>query len=231
MERGAATVRDVGQLIRLRISLADRAGALAQAATIIGLHGGNIVSVDVQQTGSDAAVDELVVEFPGQPDLTDLGDDLLTHASVRLISQQPAEYADPIEAILLRVAQQLETAGFRPADALAAEVAELCSTPVVWVSTQEEVGQHTAARTALEENEPVSLRSTSVPEQFADRLPGQVCILAVPDPDRRTGGRVVCAARPEHADFTVTEIARIRALIALHAQIERLMEPSSRPEL
>ena len=218
------------QLLRLRISLADRAGALAQAATIIGLHGGNILSVDVQRSGGDAALDELIVDFPSEPELTDLGDDLLTHASVRLISQHPAEYADPIEGVLLRVAEQLEAADVRPTDALAAEVTELCSTPVVWVATRDEAAQHEVGRTALDQNEPVSLRTTFLPEQFANRLSGEVSILAVPDSNHPAGGRVVFAARPSHDDFTDTEIARIRALLALHAQIERLLEPSSSPE-
>jgi hypothetical protein len=220
----------MGQLIRLRISLADRAGALAQAATIIGLHGGNIVSVDVQRTGSDVAVDELIVEFPSEPELTDLGDDLLTHASVHLISRRPAEYADPIEAVLLRMAEQLETAEVRPTDALAAEVAELCSTPVVWVSTRAEAAAHEAGRAALDGNKPVSLRATYLPEQFANRLSGELNILAVPDSDRGADRRVVFAARPSEVDFTDTEIARIRALIALHGQIERLMGSSTRLE-
>jgi ACT domain len=220
----------MGQLIRLRISLADRAGALAQAATIIGLHGGNIVSVDVQRTRSDVAVDELIVEFPSEPELADLGDDLLTHASVHLISQRPTEYADPIEAVLLRVAEQLETAGVRPTDALAAEVAELCSTPVVWVCTRAEASAQEAGRAALDGNKPVSLRATYLPEPFAKRLSGEVNLLAVPDSDGGADGRVVFAARASEVDFTDTEIARIRALIALHAQIEFLMGSSARLE-
>jgi hypothetical protein len=210
--------------------LADRAGALAQAATIIGLHGGNILSVDVQRTGGDAAVDELIVDFPSEPELADLGHDMLTHASVHLIAQHPAAYADPIEAVLLRIAEQLGAPAVRPEDALAAEVAELCSTPVVWVTTRDEAAHHEAGRSALDQNEPVLLRTTSLPEQVAERLSGEVSMLAVPDSDYRGGGRVVFAARPSHADFTDTEIARIRALIALHGQIERRLEPTSSPE-
>jgi hypothetical protein len=219
----------VGQLVRLRISLADRAGALAQAATIIGLHGGNILSVDVQRTSGDTAVDELVVEFPSEPAFGDLGDDLLTHASVRLISQHPAQFTDPIEAVLLRIADQLDAGRIRPGEALAAEVAELCSTPVVWVTTRDEATQYEAGRAALDQNEPVSLRSTALPREFAGRLSGEVNILAVPDSRPSQEGRVVLAARHSHADFTETEISRIRALIALHYQIERLVDASIRP--
>jgi ACT domain len=217
----------VGQLIRLRISLADRAGALAQAATIIGLHGGSIVSVDVQRTGGESAIDELIIDFPGEPDLADLGNDLLSHASAHLISQDPAEYADPIEAVLRRMTQQLEATDARPTEALAAEVAELCSAPVVWVSTREEAVRYDVGQTALDRNGPVCLRSSSLPEQFASRLSGEVSILAVPDADRGAAGRVVFVARSSHIDFTETEIARIRALIALHTQIERLLEAST----
>jgi ACT domain len=217
----------VGQLTRLRISLADRAGALAQAATIIGLHGGNIVSVDVHRTGADTAVDEMVVEFPAEPDLSDLGDDLLTHASSRLLWHRPTQFSDPIEAVLLRIAEQLDAGHVRPREALAAEVAELCSTPVVWVATREEAARYEAGRAALDQNEPVSLRSHAVPAQFAELLSGEVNILAVPASNPSKDGRVVLAARHAHADFTDTEIARIQALIALHDQIERLLDAST----
>jgi ACT domain len=219
----------VGQLIRLRISLADRAGALAQATTIIGLHGGNIVSVDVQRTRGDTAVDELIVEFSTEPEFGDLADDLFTHASVRLLSQHPARFTDPIEAVLLQIAEQLDTGHIRPSEALAAEVAALCSAPVVWVTTKDEASRYDAGRAALDRNEPVSLRGPRLPDELGGRLSGEVNILAVPDASRLDDGHVVFAARHSQADFTDTEISRIQALIALHARIERLLDASARP--
>jgi hypothetical protein len=80
--------------------LADRAGALAQVATVIGMHGGNIASIDVLSSGGDSAVDDLVVEFSGEPDFPELADDLLTDAGARLMSHQPAEVGDPVESSL-----------------------------------------------------------------------------------------------------------------------------------
>lgn len=216
----------MGDLIRLRISLADRAGALAQAATIIGIYGGNIVSIDVHRTGGDAAVDDLVVDFAGDPHLAELRDDLAMNAATTLMSHQSTDAADPVVASMDRVAAILEGGFGTSADALAEGVADLCSSSVAWVSSRDEAIRYDAGQAAIEGNCAVARRTTTLPEHLAGRLPGEVCLLAVPDPDARTGGRVVFVARPVTMDFTTSEITRIEALTALYNQIERLVARS-----
>jgi hypothetical protein len=209
--------------VRLRISLNDHPGALAQVATVIAGHGGNITAVDVQRSDRQAAVDDLVVEFAGEPDLSDLRRDLADHAAATVMSHQETQPADPVVGSLLRVVDLVDSGLGDPATALADGVAELCASPVVWVSTAEEAAAYEPGRIALEHNTAVALHTTDLPGHLAERLPGEVCLLAVPDPERLTGGRVVFVARPITNDFTATEIARIEALTALHSRIERLV--------
>jgi hypothetical protein len=213
----------VANLMRLRISLADRPGALARVATIIAGHGGNIISVDAQRVDADVAVDDLVVDFSAEPDVADLVDDLSANAGATVMSHQETRAADPIVGSLRRLVQLVDSGTGDPAAALADGVAELCSTPVVWVSQAEEAARFDAGRFALEHNAAVALHTTELPEHLAEPLPGEVCLLAVPDPERLTGGRVVFVARPAANQFTATEIARIEALTALHSRIERLV--------
>jgi hypothetical protein len=216
-----ATFPKVGHFIRLRISLADRAGALAQAATIVGLHGGNIRSIDVHRTDDESAVDDLVVDFSKEPDMEDLGHDLATNAATALLSHQASHATDPVVASMQRVMNLLGGGLGDPDEALADAVADLCSAPVAWVSTVAQANRHDAGRVALEGNRAVALPATTLPEHLAERLPGEVRLLAVPDSGHPAGGRVVFVARSATSEFTATEIARIEALITLDGEIER----------
>jgi predicted amino acid-binding ACT domain protein len=206
--------------------MADRPGALARVATIIAGHGGNITSVDVQGVDADLAVDDIVVEFAEEPDLSNLRDDLATNGAATVMSYQEAHVDDPIVGSLRWLVELLDAGPGDPAAALAEGVAALCSSPVVWVSTAEEAAGYDAGRFALEHNASIALQTTELPEHLAERLPGEVCLLAVPDSERLTEGRVVFVARPVANDFTATEIVRIEALIALYSRIERLVAPS-----
>jgi hypothetical protein len=213
----------MGSLIRLRVALADRPGALAQVATIIAGYGGNITSVDVQRGDGQSAVDDLIVEFAGEPDLAGLRDDLATNRAATVLSHQAAQAVDPIVASFRRLVDIVDTGSGDPAAALAEGVAELCSSPVVWVSSLDEAATYEAGRLALDHHAPVAVHTTRLPEHLAWRLPGEVCLLAVLDPEPPGRERVVFVARPITNSFTATEIARIEALAALHVRIERLM--------
>jgi predicted amino acid-binding ACT domain protein len=213
----------VGTHVRLRIALADRPGSLARVAAIIAEHNGNITSVDVHRAGVVAAVDDVVVEFPDDADLLKLRNDFTASGAGTLLSHQAAHAVDPIVSTLMRAAQML---GARPEDPeaeLVHSVAELCASPVVWVSSIEEADTFEAGRFALERSGAIALRTSELPGELAERLPGEVWLLAVPDPEILTAGRVVFVARPLSNEFTSTEIARIEAVMALHDQVERIL--------
>ncbi len=213
----------MGTLVRLRVALADRPGSLGAVAAIIGEHGGNIVSVDVHRSGVVSAVDDLVVEFPDDNDMQGLRNDLMASGAATLLSHQAAYAVDPIVGALTRASEMIGARGTDPDDDLARSVAELCSSPVVWVSDSEAAASYEAGRFAIERVGAIALRTTELPAHLADRLPGEVWLLAVPDPEPMAGGRVVFVARALANEFTGTEIGRIEATMALHDQVEHLL--------
>lgn len=212
---------------------------------MIGLHGGNILSIDVLSGGGDLAVDDLVVDFHGELDLGDLVDDLATNAGTTLMSIQPAEVGDLIERTL-RVASLLvrnvtvdrpveggERGGDRPgarnasgkaaaasqsdrSEAFCTALKGLTGSSAAWVSTSQEAGSFPAGMRALQTGRPSAARSPSVPSNLADLPPGEASLLAVPGPN---GAPVVFLARIAPNDFTATEVARVEALSSLYAEI------------
>jgi predicted amino acid-binding ACT domain protein len=213
----------MGMLVRLRVALADRPGSLAAVAGIIAERGGNIVSVDVHRSGVVSAIDDLVVDFPDDHDLQGLRNDLMASGAATLLSHQAAHAVDPIVSALTRASQMIAARGADPDEELARSVAELCASPVVWVSNADEAAKYEAGRFAIERAGAIALRTTDLPDSLADRLPEEVWLLAVPDPDLLSDGRVVFVARPLANEFTGTEIGRIEAIMALHEQVERLL--------
>lgn len=213
-------------VLRLRISLANQPGVLAQVARIIGDESGNITSIDVHRADADFALDDLVVEFQDAPDLARLQEKLAASGVARLVSHQGAVVTDLIVTCLRHLVDVIDdTPPGHAGDALATAVAELCPSPVVWVSDAEEAMSYEAGRVALQSDGALVSRATELPERFAGRLSGELRLLAVPDPEdsRR---RVVFVARPVANDFTATEIARIEALMAAHTRLERLRNGS-----
>jgi 23S rRNA U2552 (ribose-2'-O)-methylase RlmE/FtsJ len=216
----------MGNLVRLRISLADRPGALAKVAAIIADHGGNITSVDVQRVDDESAVDDLVVDFADEPDLDNLRSDLVTNGAAVVMSHQQNQTVDPFVASLRRLVQMVDTGWLDLGAALVEGVAELCASPAVWVSDIDEARHYEAGRFALDHHAAVVLRTTELPAHLAERLAGEIFVLAVFDPEWGSQGRVVFVGRPETNPFTATEIARVESLAALHGRIERLVAGS-----
>jgi hypothetical protein len=201
----------------------DRPGALARVATIIASHGGNITSIDAQHANSQYAVDELLVDFDGEPDLARLREDLAVDGDTLLVSQQVADGVDPIVASLRHVGELVQSGSDDAEGALARSVADLCSSPVAWVSSADEAVSYDAGRFAIERQGAVIMTTTELPAHLAERLPGEVCLLALPDLEEADRPRVVFVARPIGADFTTTEVGRIEALISLHGAVAKII--------
>lgn len=199
-------------LVRLRIALADEPGALARIASLIAAKGGNITSVDVHLAAGPAAVDDLVVAFPDGFDTAALRDALASEGAGTLLSMQEAYRADPVVAALNGAADLLIN-GARDHAALIRSVADLASSPAVWISPNEEARQWEAGRMALDRG-PAVASADDLPEEMSARLPGPAWLLAVGSGD---GQHVVFVGRLQANPFTNTEIARIEALLGLHA--------------
>jgi hypothetical protein len=213
-------------LVRLRVALPDKPGALGRLASVIADLGGNITAVDVHRSGVLSAIDDLTVEFPEEPDMGRLSDVLQRNGAATLLSHQVTQPVDPVVAVLRHAGEMLSSRSTDPEADLVAAVADICSSPVVWVSSMEDAERFDAGRFARERGGAIALRSNELPEELADRLPGEVWLLAVPDPELIAGGRVVFVARPLSNQFTSTEITRIEALMSLYDRVSRFV---SRP--
>jgi ACT domain len=199
-------------LVRLRIALADEPGALARVAALIASRGGNITSVDVHIATGPAAVDDLVVAFPEGIDLTTLREAIGTDGAGTLLSLQEARRADPV-VVALNSAADLLSRGVREHAALIRSVAEMASSPSVWIAPNEDAGHWEAGRMALERGVAVAA-ANDLPEEMSARLPGPAWLLALPSGD---GQHVVFVGRLQTNPFTNTEISRIEALLGLYA--------------
>jgi hypothetical protein len=89
----------------MRIAVAEGAGGFGQAATIIGIYSGNVLAIDVHRYDGERGIDDLVVEFPEDVDLAELGFDLANHARAEVLSHESTEYHDPIEEIRVHLAE------------------------------------------------------------------------------------------------------------------------------
>ena len=58
-------------MVRVRVWLADRPGALGQVASRIGGVGGDVIGIEILERGAGRAIDDLVVALPN-PALIDL---------------------------------------------------------------------------------------------------------------------------------------------------------------
>jgi hypothetical protein len=212
----------VGNVIRLRIQLADRAGALGQAATVIGVHGGNIVFIDIHRTEGEVAVDDLVVEFAEPPDFDELAHDLTTNATTSLLWHEPAEGEDPlIQGLLLLAAASDRDGGTSLAEAIAA----ISHSQAAWVTDEREAGRFEAGKMAIDNGHPVVKPASTVPAQLGITVSGDAWLAAVPEPAGREGRKIVFVVRSGEVPFTATEIGRIQALMSAHAKIV----PTARP--
>ena len=213
----------MGVMVRLRIKLADSPGSLAQVATIIGEHGGNITAIDVQEDSPTSAIDEVTIEFQREADLQKLRHHLSASGAAQVVSHQTANRVDLVLRMLQRLAEILPASPDERDEGLRRGVAELCSTPVVWVSAPADAAASGAGKLALERaGEPVLVRTDDPLPPVARTITGKAWLLAVADRLPGPRQRVVFVARPEAQEFTTTEISRVEALVALHQHIDEL---------
>jgi hypothetical protein len=184
------------------------------------------VAVDVHDGHADTAVDEILVDFAELGDVAGLRDALAESGAATLLSHQTARRADPVVQVIVRALEALRSPSLSDGD-LCHAVGDLCSSPVVWVSTADEARQYGAGRFALERRGSVAMRSNELPATLTETMPaGEVWLLAVPEAGSTGRERVVFVARGLDLEFTATEIIRIEALISLFDELAKLRTPS-----
>lgn len=214
------TLGSMRTIVGLRVALSDRPGALMRLAATIAEHGGNIVSIDVHQSGGTAAVDDLTIDFPDDGDFDRLRHELHANGAGSVLSHWNTRPVDPVLSALGHVAELIAQPPDPTDEGLARAVGKLCGSPVAWVSSTAEATRNEAGRFAMERRGAFALRTTELPSRFSDWLPGEVWLLAVPDAASGLVGRVVFVARALAHEFTTTEMARVEALLALYEQLE-----------
>jgi hypothetical protein len=103
-------------LLRVRVSLPDRPGALGQVARTLGVAGADIVQVVVLERLAGRAVDDFTVSWPGSSPPERLGSDLAAIPGVRVEGVWRATAATPGYG---QDAQVLSQVAGNPADGLA----------------------------------------------------------------------------------------------------------------
>lgn len=205
--------------MRLRVELADKPGSLAGVAAVLGAYSGNIVAIDVLQSQGETVVDEITVEVPDSVNLTELRKLIATRSDAHVLSYQLASPIDPVVRVLRRLTDIFDGLPLDEDGPLRRAVADLCSTPAVWVMSPEEASAYEAARVALRQpGAAVVLRTTEKLPALGESIRGEATLLAVASPGDPCR-RVVLVGRALSQGFTPTESSRVEALVALHAKL------------
>jgi hypothetical protein len=198
---------------RLRVEVPAQPVAPVRVADAISAAGGSIVSVDLREVDGPSAVDEIVVEVPGDmarqtviaavddaPGATLLSSQRCTPERLR---RQAREWkrADP------RLATQ------RHAAALPQQLAAACPLARAWVRDATIADEVPAAAMALERGGPVAQRSATLPDPALERPRSPIWLLAVPDqyPD---ADNIALLTRPTALRFSTDEVARVEVLLS-----------------
>ncbi len=208
-------------IVRLRVELADRPGSLADVASVIGSHGGNITNIDALDSAMGRVIDEITVEVPDNLDLGVLRAQIAAAADAHVLSHQRAAVVDPIVRVLRRAAEAVDRVADDPREALRRAVADLCATPAAWVLDADDAAAYEAGRDALAHpgRAFISLTSDRLPP-LGETVTGEATVVAVAVAGVGSPA-VVMVARSRGQGFTPTEAARVEALAELHARLAR----------
>ncbi len=134
----------------LRVWLPDRPGALGSVASRVGAVGGDVVGIDILERGAGKAIDELVIELPGEALVPLLLQELREIDDVAVENIRPA--ADALHDPRL---DALETAAILVGASTTAEVTEaLCA------HAARSIGAEWAAVVAMDGSEVVAAQGT-----------------------------------------------------------------------
>jgi ACT domain len=203
---------------RLRVELPDRPGALAHLAGVIAGEGGSVLSVDIHDLDRDRAVDDLVVALP---------DTSPERLAARLSETGAGEVqwwrletgtADSVVRALGWVRHVLE-AGVGYSDLeVSRALTEICAADTAWVATRIEADEVPAATEALATGAPTVTFHDPLPPAVGGDGTRSAWLLVAAD-DANDPSTVAFVARHRPHRFTTTEVARARALLALHHEL------------
>ena len=199
--------------IRIRVDETGQ-GVLHRLTHTVDALGGNILVVDLQDAGDDGVIEAIValpVESLGREAIVAA---LEKHQAGSLISNAAMpRVVDPIVAAI-RWSSSIISAGEYANDELRRVIAEICTTSDVWLLPFEKAMAYEVAcevrRTCL----PSFMELPNLFWEFEASFCGPTWLLAVPNARLDPSG-VALVARPLAQPFTVSEIERVEAVLAL----------------
>ena len=204
-------------VLRVRVELADRPGALAGLATALAGLGVDVASVDVLEVDGDTVVDELVLRLPSRVSGQEVWDVLrIAGAAQVLTSTAEGPVVDPAVA-----AVELARAVLAAPDDAGAPGAALARAAYAEVGAWVDAGvaaRYPLAERALTAGVPAS--GPAGPDAAPLALPtGRVLWVApqLPDPQR-----LAVVGRTSSARFSATEAARLSAFASLLDTLDRV---------
>jgi hypothetical protein len=204
-------------LYRLRVELPDRPGALADVATAIAAHRGNVVAIDIHELDGDKAVDEIVIDGPEDWDGEALAGALPGLGAELLSWGEDIDATDAMVRALRFAGSLVASEPTQSSLELGRAVLEVTRANAAWVATPGEARHYEAGRRALGHQGAIVIRSNDLPSAVEDPAP-TAWVMAVPDA-ADTPTMVAFAVRPLSLRFTRSEVARVEALLALSSAL------------
>ena len=204
---------------RLRVEVPLETVAPRAAADVIDALGGDVVAVDLREVDGQGVIDEMVVEFPRDPDIPTLNRVLDDVPAVTLLSSQRCELEQPNAQRWNRAHRTKRTRGSEIAagGGLSSRVSVACPLSTVSICPADHARALPAVQMALARGGPVAHRCTGLPEQSSssrERRPAWLLAVADRYPHAST---VALVTRPVSLRFSAHEVNRVQVLMGSQA--------------
>jgi hypothetical protein len=210
----------VATTYRFRIEVLDQPGGLAKVTDVLAAAGGNVESLDLHQPHRGLSIDEIGVAAPPDWDVVAVVTAIDALDGIRVLQQRRDRHpGDPV-VNALRWARIMVAA--QPAEhelELVRAINEVTGASVAWTAPVSVAKANPAGYAALVARGPVIKRAETLPpdldvESAPEDLVPPYWLLAAPD-DGEEPSVVAFAARPLATPFSVSETARLDALMRL----------------
>jgi hypothetical protein len=197
-------------ILGMRVEMRNEPGSLAAVAATIARLGGNILDVDVHEIDGHTVADELVIEMPAEVTPAKVRSSMLEAGASEVSSTTLHHRVTDSQVRCLEAVRQLMTHDVAPVAALARALSALVPADEVRVSNGEGAAEGIDDGDAMGRGTPVAT--------LTDGGGVRRWILAVPYPEHEPSCAVVLERTGSR--FSATEIARARALLRVHAELE-----------
>jgi hypothetical protein len=216
-QHAARTLVGMASVVRMRVEVPDRAGALAGVTAVLAELGVDVASVDVLEVDGSTVVDELLLRLPDGVRGRDVQ---LALRSAGAVEAVPADVAGPTGDATVRALGLLTSVLAAPedADAPGRGLARVAYADVGMFLDRGEALRFPLGRRALETAVPVSGRAG--PDASPLASPGGWVLWTTPSVEDPL--HIAVVARSLDVRFSATEAARLRAFATGLEQVSRV---------